>query len=175
MLCACLFTTSGSVVSWSSYTAKKDKIMSSAFYSAIFKAHIATIHSVRNIPEMGAVSQEELHKVKNRAVLLTTLDVMLAIHRQEHGTIFSPLKGKAAITHFLNQAYSWPGEQIRKMDLEDVIIAVQHHLVLEKLPQSYSDFLDKIHANVWESSFDEFINGEWNPDHSKEYSNLLVV
>lgn len=67
MLCACLFTTSGSVVSWSSYTAKKDKIMSTAFYSAIFKAHIATIHSVRDIPQMGAVSQDELHKVKNRA------------------------------------------------------------------------------------------------------------
>ncbi|STM64708.1 Uncharacterised protein [Escherichia coli] len=174
MLCACLFTTSGSVVSWSSYTAKKDKIMSTAFYSAIFKAHIATIHSVRDIPQMGAVSQDELHKVKNRAILLTTLDVMLAIHRQEHGTIFSPLKGKSAIIHLLNKTYSWPGEQIRKMDLEDVIIAVQHHLVLEKLPQSYRGFLDKIHANVWESSFDDFINGEWNPDHSKEYSYMLV-
>ncbi|MGY0161659.1 ECs1072 family phage-associated protein [Edwardsiella tarda] len=138
-------------------------------YSDLYQAHLNTIHKVRDIPKMGPVSIDELNQVKNRAVLLTTLDVVLAIHRKEHGSVFNPLQGKAALCHLLLQLYNWTGDQVRGLSLEDIIIALQKKLDAKNQPQSYQNFLDNIHADTFIFPFDDFIDEEWNPDHSKEY------
>lgn len=138
-------------------------------YSDLYQAHLDTIHEVRAIPKMGLSSRDDLDQVKNRAVLLTTLDVVLAIHRQEHGSAFNPLQGKAALSHLLLQLYNWSGDQVRALSLEDILIALQKKLDIKNQPQSYRNFLDEIHANTFIVAFDDFINEEWNPNHSKEY------
>ncbi|WAM43778.1 hypothetical protein [Edwardsiella piscicida] len=138
-------------------------------YSDLYQAHLNTIHKVRDIPKMGAVSRDDLDLVKNRAVLLTTLDVVLAIHRQKHGSAFNLLQGKSALSHLLLQLYNWTGDQVRALSLEDILIALQEKLDIKNQPQSYRNFLDNIHANTFIFSFDDFIDEEWNPDHSKEY------
>ncbi|HEP1897703.1 TPA: hypothetical protein VCC33_003536 [Kluyvera cryocrescens] len=148
--------------------------MSTVNYSNIYQAHLDTIHKVRSVPKMGAVSQEELSMVKNRAILITTLDVILARHRQKFGTSYNLLSGRAALIHLLIKLYKWPTSLIRQMTLEDVFIALHDELAYENLPTSFQTFLSSIGANAYFLPFDDFIDGEWNPDHAKEHLKMLV-
>lgn len=112
--------------------------------------------------------------VKNRAILITTLDVILARHRQKFGTSYNLLSGRAALIHLLIKLYKWPTSLIRQMTLEDVFIALHDELAYENLPTSFQTFLSSIGANAYFLPFDDFIDGEWNPDHAKEHLKMLV-
>nr|WP_318380468.1 hypothetical protein [uncultured Enterobacter sp.]DAL63542.1 MAG TPA_asm: hypothetical protein [Caudoviricetes sp.] len=133
-------------------------VINEDYFMAIQK-RIAEHHGVR----MQGVIEAPYYQVQNRAVLIFSLEVILASHREKFGTLASPLKGKIALEHLLLHKYKWPLSEIRSLSLQDALLALQEELVFENLPENAQEVVKMFNAHRARPTFEQVIDEEWDP------------
>lgn len=121
------------------------------------------IAALRDVKMVGYITPE-YYQVQNRAVLVFSLEVILESHRQEHGHLTSPLKGKLALEHLILNKYKWLLSEIRGLSLQDSIFLLQDELAFESLPEEAQHVIKMYNAHRANGCFDEILEDEWDPE-----------
>ncbi len=127
------------------------------------------IESVRKVPRGGFIENGVTEMVINRAGLILSLEYLLSDYRQKHSTVFNPLNGKDALIHLIINKYNWLISDVRKMPLNDLLLAVTDELSFTKLPEECKDFLVSIHYDKYHNCFEDFPDEEWDASISQLY------
>lgn len=134
-------------------------VINDDYFHAI-QTKIATYHGVK----MQGVVEAPYHQVQNRAALIFTLEVILEAHREKFATVSNPLRGKTALEHLLLVKYKWPISEIRSLNLQDALLALQEELSFEKLPECAQDVIKGFGAFNTKQFFPQVVADEWDPE-----------
>ncbi|MBG6018174.1 hypothetical protein I5F00_15375 [Proteus mirabilis] len=127
------------------------------------------IESVRKVSITGFVENGVTDMVINRACLILSLEYLLFDYRQKHSTVFNALNGKDALIHLVINKYNWLISDVRKMSLNDLLLAITDELSFTKLPDECKNFLSSIHYNKYHNCFEDFPDEEWDTSISQLY------
>lgn len=136
--------------------------------SVISEQYFQTIRSkianLRNVQLVGTVVEPEYTQAKNRIALIYALEVVLHLHREKYSSSWSNLNGRKSLDHLLIQKYSWTLDQVRALELPDIILCLQEELLPENLPPEAMDIINMYSPSSGKQQFDDYLNEEWDPD-----------
>lgn len=134
----------------------------------LFNHTADNIAKIRGVRTTGLVNPKDISCVKNHAAQLCALDVILHLHRKEHGHQLNRLHGKHALYHKLLIKYQWPLSVIRDMSLSDIIIALHDELQIAALPEDAQRYLSRMTGDYYPDHFPDYLDEEWLPDSAVE-------
>ncbi len=168
MLCACLFTTSGSVVFFKVPTTLKENKMINGI-AHLFTQLKANIAELRGVKVSGFVDSTAVSCVTNRALQICALDALLYDHRKKYANQLNGLSGKQALYHKLLLKYQWPLSVIRDLTLSDVLLALHDELQFDSLPDGVGEYLSQVARANYPVNFPDHLEAEWDPDLSQKF------
>lgn len=133
------------------------------FDEEYFNEIMQRISEIREIPVYGVVKEPGRSQVLNRSGLIFALEIILAQHRNQFGTLWNPLNGRLALEHKLLMKYKWPLSEVKRITLKDALFLLQDELKLTELPELAQRVIHNFQAQRARAIFPDVLDEEWNP------------
>ncbi|MBD9642896.1 hypothetical protein IB231_04545 [Pantoea sp. PNT02] len=124
----------------------------------------SNIANLRNVQLVGVVVEPQWTQTKNRIALIFALEVVLHLHREKYSSGWDNLQGRKALDHLLIQKYSWTIDQVRSLELREIILCLQEELLPQNLPQEAIEIINMYSPSRGKQQFDDYLSEEWDPD-----------
>ncbi|MEX2953590.1 hypothetical protein AB4K01_20585 [Serratia fonticola] len=133
------------------------------------KARVCENHGLKHSDLYAGSYQDNC--IKNRSAQIFILEMVLHKHRQQHATIFEPLKDKKALHHLIFTKTMWKPSDISQLSLADSLFVIQDEFRIEKLPEEAKELIESLELPTIAYVFEDLLEEDWAP---KENTFLLA-